>query len=281
MPRHISPRNVNLLLVLFFVGFPIALLRASSRTPGKYSGVVIFDRWDDCLLLSGVYVMYVSGQVKEGLRVYRDQAVQIDASDVKQPLNPGDGLVRKFSILGPAPQVFRDDAPEGSRIEVKSDFSHGRAIVFLIRVENSGRSPIAIDTNAIGPTVLGPRIDHPFTAADGNSLAWITRTPLLKPTSWSATVQGHSFSVAYAPDPKTSMPERFNLAPLASTQVAVSVALPPGQYEFLVGFGGGVHEGRSLASNAITFHVEPDGSPVLDDLQADAHRSQSNPIQAK
>ena len=33
---------------------------AGLRAPGKYSGVVIFDRWDGCTLYSGIYVMYVS-----------------------------------------------------------------------------------------------------------------------------------------------------------------------------------------------------------------------------
>jgi hypothetical protein len=35
--------------------------------------------------------------------------------------------------------------------------------------------------------------------------------------------------------------------------------------QFLVGFGGGVHEARSVASNAISFHVDSDGTPVLDE----------------
>ena len=30
------------------------------RGPGKYNGVVIFDRWDGCHLYSGAYVMEIS-----------------------------------------------------------------------------------------------------------------------------------------------------------------------------------------------------------------------------
>src|SRR4051812_15803797 len=34
------------------------------RGPGKYNGVVLFDRWDNCYLFSGVYLMYVSETLK-------------------------------------------------------------------------------------------------------------------------------------------------------------------------------------------------------------------------
>ena len=41
---------------------------AGERGSGKYSGVVIFDRWGGCTLYSGIYVMYISEGVKEQLR---------------------------------------------------------------------------------------------------------------------------------------------------------------------------------------------------------------------
>src|SRR5215469_3796731 len=72
------------------------------RGPGKYSGVVIFDRWGGCILFSGVYLMYVSDSVKDQLREYEGQAIEIDALEVNQPTNPGDGLIRHLKILGPA-----------------------------------------------------------------------------------------------------------------------------------------------------------------------------------
>jgi hypothetical protein len=46
------------------------------RGPGKYSGVVIFDRWDTCYLYSGTSLMYMSQRVKESLRPYRDKAIR-------------------------------------------------------------------------------------------------------------------------------------------------------------------------------------------------------------
>jgi hypothetical protein len=266
MPRHFNFRKCTVLLVSLSVILSSFVLKASIRGPGKYSGVVIFDRWDTCLLLSGVYLTYISKDLKENLRAYKNQAVQIDASEVTQPMNPGDGSIRRFTILGPAPDTIHDGAIDAVRIEVQSDFVHDRAIAFSIKIENSGQHSIQINTDEIGPTILGPRVYRPFSsAADGGSMAWITRATLLQPTSWTATVQGRSFSAAYSPDSSTILPEHFNLAPRASKRVKVTFALPPGPYEFLVGFGGGVHEGKSIASNAITFHVEADGTPVLDD----------------
>jgi hypothetical protein len=246
--------------------FSCFVLKASIRGPGKYSGVVIFDRWDTCLLLSGVYITYISKDVKENLRAYKNQAVQIDASEATQPMKPGDGSIRRFTILGPAPETIHDGVIDAVRIEVQSDFVHDRTIVFSIKIENSGKTPFRSIPMRSAPPSSVPEFNRPFSsAADGGSMAWITRATLLQPTSWSATVQGRSFSAAYSPDPSTILPEHFNLAPRASKRVKVTFALPPGPYEFLVGFGGGVHKGEPIASNAITFHVEADGTPVLDE----------------
>jgi hypothetical protein len=235
------------------------------RGRGKYSGVVIFDRWDTCLLLSGVYVTYVSDEVKENLRTYRNQAIEVDASEVFQPMNPGDALIRKYTIIGPAPEASREQAIEGVRIIVKSDFDSDRAIAFLITIENSADSPIQIHSDTIGPTLLGLKSENILVdPSDGRSTAWITRGNLVTLSSWRSTIDHHpTISVSYSVDPK--MPEQLNLNPGESKQVRVILKVPAGPYQFLVGLGGGVHEGRSVASNAISFHVDSDGTPVLDE----------------
>lgn len=75
---------------------------AGIRTAGKYSGVVFFDRWGGCILFSGVYLMYISEEVKENLREYNGQAIEIDSLEVVQPVNPGDGLIKRFNVIGAA-----------------------------------------------------------------------------------------------------------------------------------------------------------------------------------
>src|SRR5262245_60482041 len=61
---------------------------AGIRGPGKYSGVVVYDRWGGCTLYSGVYVMYVSEKVKGKLCDYPGKSVQVDAREVLQLINP-------------------------------------------------------------------------------------------------------------------------------------------------------------------------------------------------
>jgi len=50
-------------------------LLAGIRGPGEYNGVVIYDRWDNCYLFSGVYLMYISDPVKELLRPYQGKSI--------------------------------------------------------------------------------------------------------------------------------------------------------------------------------------------------------------
>jgi hypothetical protein len=66
-----------LTLILLTVGFAL-LAHAGLRGPGKYSGVVVFDRWDTCFLLSGPYITYISDNVKNELRPYAGKAMQVD-----------------------------------------------------------------------------------------------------------------------------------------------------------------------------------------------------------
>ena len=56
-----------------------------------------------CTLYSGTYVMYVSEKVRRGLRPYAGQAIRIDAKEVFQPMNPGDGRIGSSSTLDPLP----------------------------------------------------------------------------------------------------------------------------------------------------------------------------------
>jgi hypothetical protein len=76
---HSRKRIVRLCLFLA-VGLPaigaLALLAyAGLRGPGKYCGVVVFDRWDTCFLLSGPYITSISENVKNGLRPYAGKAI--------------------------------------------------------------------------------------------------------------------------------------------------------------------------------------------------------------
>jgi len=262
-PRFVL-RQLILTTLIIVVSGSLLVVSAGLRGRGKYSGVVIFDRWDTCLLLSGVYITYVSDAVKEELRPYRNQAIQLDASVVSQPMNPGDALIHKYTIIGFAPVAPHGPSTEGVSIRVKSEFGSDRAMSFLITIENSAGSPIQVNSADIGPTLLGLRRPALFTASDGKSAAWITRARLFTPKAIRSMFDNQTLSADYEIDPNSHFTERFKLNSGESKQVRVLFKLPPGPYQFLVGFGGGVHEGKSLVSNTVSFHVDEAG-PVLDE----------------
>src|SRR5688572_1613557 len=98
------------------------------RSPGKYCGAVLFDRWDGCYLYSGIYVMYVAEAVKEDLRGHAGQWVQVDAIDVWQPHNPGDGRINRFRVIGAAP-ADRNWVPiDGLALRATPAFDDGPAL---------------------------------------------------------------------------------------------------------------------------------------------------------
>jgi len=98
-----------------------------------------------------------------------------------------------------------------------------------------------------GPTLLAQVSKSQFEASDGNSMAVITRGDLVNPSSMGSAVGGVAHSFSYAIDGKTSLPERFELNPGQSMTARITFAIPRGEYQFMFGYGGGVHEEKSLA----------------------------------
>ena len=175
---------LGLIALLLFVC--TSSVSAGIRGAGKYSGVVIFDRWGTCLLVSGPYVMYISEDTKSDLRSYAGSAVQINALEVVRPKNPGDGLVKKYSIIGSAPEPSNPERLDGLNIEVKDSFSEEGKPRFLITMTNQARHDIEVSTDEVGITVLGNR-KSPFSPSDGPSEAVITRAGLDSASEWSSS----------------------------------------------------------------------------------------------
>ena len=229
---------------------------AGIRGPGKYSGVVIFDRWDACILLSGVYLMYISEGAKEDLRDYEGQAIEIDALDVLQPINPGDGLIRRYKVLGPAPDKHLGAIPDGLVLVADGPFrNHGLTSV-TIEIRNQGVKSATVDSSQIGLHLLAKTQEYPLSPADGPSTAVITRVSVLNPggkLEWSSGGAKHSFS--FTIDPENQLPHSFDLDPGQSISTTITFEVPPGEYQFISAYGGGVHEERSLVSNPVSFDV--------------------------
>jgi hypothetical protein len=254
----------HLTLVAIACGFAF-VAQAGIRGPGKYCGVVVFDRWDTCFLLSGPYITYVSEKVKNVLRPYRGQAVQVDALEVFQPINPGDALIRESKIIGPAPKTRSWFALDGLELSAESDFGPEATPHFVIQIRNVGDSSVRIDSSEIAPVLISFNPHCGFCPSDGASAAVITRVDLLHShgSTWEYTMDGVSYSIAFAIDPATQPPDRFDLLPGQSMRTKLTFQVSPGQYQFLFGYGGGVHEERSLASNAIPFDIGDGGVATL------------------
>lgn len=237
---------------------------AGIRSEGKYSGVVVFDRWDGCTLYSGVYVMYISEDVKEQLRDHAGKCVQIDATDVVQPMNPGDGLIRQFKVLGTAPPAREWESLDGLKLSIVRAFEDGHTPEFLIRVENVGDKPRVLRMDALAPTLLRAQTagSNGLSPADGPSIAAVTRQ--------SFWIHGEGPRMQETNETwqwRVTSPEKLNasvsLDPKATFELRLSFSLPPGEYDFLAGYGGGVHENQGIASNRVGFDVRQDGTAVV------------------
>jgi hypothetical protein len=241
---------------------------AGIRSAGKYNGVVVFDRWGGCTLYSGIYVMYVSEAVKDQLRGEAGKCVQIDAKQVEQPINPGDGLIKQFTFLGPAHLDQREPSTEGLKITAVPDFKDGSVPQFVIRVENVSDKPLTLRMDALAPTILATQTKPGIwlSPSDGPSVAVVTRNSFWVgadgPRMESGGVQ-HTVPFRWWVTAPRTFEKQMALQPKAAFEVHVSFKMPPGEYEFLAGYGGGVHSGQCIATNLIAFDSKADGTANL------------------
>jgi hypothetical protein len=261
--RDLILKILCLLMICILTGEFVVTTNAGLRGIGKYCGVVVFDRWDTCFLLSGPYITYIAESTKDELRPYKGKAMQVDASKVFQHQNPGDALIEKYKIVGSAPDTGRWGKLDGLELVADSDFGPKGTPTFVIEIRNTGSSPVSIDSSEIGPTLIGSVQKSPFTVSDGASTAVITRATLVTSSSWQSTIDGVTYSASFWIDPVSHPPQRFQLEPGQSRKTRVTFEVSPGQYQFLFGYGGGVHEEKSLASNAISFDVTDSGIATL------------------
>ena len=249
--------GVLLLLVLIVWSTPA---NAGLRGSGKYSGVVIFDRWDGCILFSGVYLTYVSEEVKEQLRPFSGQAIEIDAMKVFQPVNPGDGLIRELKVLGPAKPSERPFTFDGIELSAQPE-GQGSEIGVVLTISNDNDTVARIDSSEIGFAVLSEKIgaekaDRGLTPSDGPSIAVITRANvLLGKGTWGHGIAGKMYSYSYVIDNDEKLPRTFELAAHESRSTRIAFQLPAGHYQFFAGYGGGVHESKLSVNNPVSIDI--------------------------
>ena len=259
----------NLIIGLLLTWLLVSSTHAGERGPGRYAGVVIYDRWDTCYISSGAYLMYVSEKQKELLRPYVGRSVLIDATEVSQPINPGDGLITAFRILGDAPLGDRLPPVDGLRLMLTQESSGGNLIGFTVEIENRNSFSVPILKSELAPTVFGRKAgDDPFSPSDGLSEAKITRCNFRAHCGFPGLSFGPAGQLTsdsywvdverrFRPDPYT-----IELGGGQKLHFDFDVRISKGDYDLVVGYGGGVHEGRSLASNSISFSTDARGHAI-------------------
>jgi len=121
------------------------------------------------------------------------------------------------------------------------------------------RSGRALFRWEVGITVLGNR-KLTFGSSDGRSDAVITHSSLFQTSGtreWAS--DGQLLRASFAIEGEAEMRDYIKLLHVHFRSYVVALDISPGQYQFVFGYGGGVHEEALLLSNAISFDVSPDG----------------------
>lgn len=220
-------RSLMAICLLMSVALSSRVVKAGIRAPGKYSGVVIFDRWGGCILLSGSYLMYISETIKDQRRQYERQTIEIDAIEVHQPINPGDGLIRRLSILGPAESTDTGLTIEDIHLDAEPTTINGRLAVELT-ITNEGDMPARINSSQLGLLLLTQKMEGTLTPADGPSMALITRTNVFTGKGSSELGTGNKmYSYSYVIADDARLPRLFDLPPHESRSTQIAFELPP------------------------------------------------------
>lgn len=264
--RHSPPVVTRFIPILcLLASLFVATASAYLFGPGKYSGVVVFDRWGTCYLMSGPYVNYVASEVKSELLSYNGRAIEVDASKVDAfGFVDSDPMIRKYKIIGPAPAPKRNQL-DGLRLVAVQTFGQLSKPQFLIEFLNNGKFPIRLDRDEIGILLFEPAKPGRNNSYDGSNLL-ISRSGI-DPGSHisSQQIDGLKTAWGYIVDPNTRPPSLFSIAPGQSIKTLIRFKVEPGPYQFMFAYGGAVSSEASLVSNAIFFEVSGDGRAKVTD----------------
>jgi len=255
-------RKPALLVLSFLAVCAIASLVGTTgaaylASPGKYCGVVVFDRWGSCLLLGGPYVVHVSRKVSDDLLPYKGKAMQLDAQDVTQGgMTAEYVMINKYRILGPAPDTNRRYPVDTLQLVASDAFGSTGKPRFVVEIRNAGRSAVRVDRSLIGIVLL--RSGAPdLPVSDEVSTDLIGAGGIGSGSFMSYTRSNNlRFSWGYTVDMRTRPPAKFMIAPGQLVKIRLTFKLYPGQYQLIFDYGGGAQmDEKSIASNAISFDM--------------------------
>jgi len=142
-------------------------------------------------------------------------------------------------------------------------FKDGEQPAITIRVENISDQPREVRMESLAPTLLAnKKAQGIWSPADGASMAVITRAALWNGGSSDARMQGRNDTWSWKVESPKSLEQKTALGPKSFLEIRLSFNLPPNEYDFLAGYGGGVHAGQCIASNLVAFDVKPDKTAV-------------------
>lgn len=238
----------------------------AARPPssGKYTGVAIFDRWGGCTLYSGVDVMYVSERVKQKLLPYKNKPIRVDATEISQSSQFGDGLIKKVVYRGPA-SIYPDWSGDGLRLKTFPAFKNGDKPSIVIEVINTGLKDLRLDSAKLAPTLLTKTgyINPLYRPTDGPSFALITGQGFAafgndKPVvRRSGVAYGRPYS--WRIEKSQLPPAHFTLKPHQKKRIKIMLDVPRGEYDFLCGYNNGLPDSQVTASNLTAFDVTKGG----------------------
>lgn len=253
-------RTVTLIILLLSI--LLAPISAGIIGPGKYTGAVVFDRWGGCIFYRAIHVLYISEQVKAQLRPHAREVIEINATDVHQPMNPGDALIKQFTVIGPSP-AGRNEWAKAEGLELSNLWvaRGGELPRIRIQVINRSKQDREIFSQALAPTLLmrAPQARIGFEPFDGPAFALITRqafevlanTPCFEDKGIAG---GHPYEWTIGKE--NALPHAFTLKPGESRSIEIRFMLPAGEYEFLSGYDGD----QLIVGNQVPFDVNAAGA---------------------
>jgi len=247
----------------WFCGIAAAALVASicvgsEFMPGKHTGVILFDRWDACIVCHGGGIYYVAEAAKESLRPSSGKFIQLNVDKIYQLSNPGDARLESFTILDSL-NLQRNTLPVAKlSFSANADFKDGQHPAVVIRLENHSSDAVPIRLDRLMPMMLRKvnhhAIDDPY---DGLSRIYIRGQSFWddKPylavaaTDYAWTVTRHDDMSSWQTELKSGK----------TFEIAMEFKLPEGAYDFFASYGGATGI-ETMATNMVAFDVDAKGN---------------------
>ena len=241
---------------------------AGIRAAGKYTGVVVFDRWGGCVLSAGPTLDYVAEAAKGPLKPLHGTPVVLDVSDAWQPVNPGEALLRKFKRVEGKPE---EAGPAAARLQltVEPAFADGQPAAFTIAARNVGEARLTLKYESLAPIALMKRRDKSsfLLASDGPSVAVLVGYTFWCPIDGQRLESRGGVQAGIPCDWRVTnvktLPRTAVLEPGGESVITIALSLPPGEYDFFAAYRDLDPSPLYVASNLVGCDVDTGGGATL------------------